>query len=409
MSAEFEKIKTGENAAMLEAIDSGCALIENWFGNAMHRGHDFLMGDPTKVAAQTIQITPYDRQKIAEDERTLDGDLDKYMNALQDLVELVETYGPTQYNRIASSERFRKACAEGRRLDSLRKNPMIESIVAGRQFAAMLESAAKRMDRDSAVKVGQIFLEANARATLAMSEGKLAAYEIAFEDVWTENVKVTYRPDFDSYIIDADISFAGNGHGPDWSIVDTLGDTPRYTGHINLTIPDRQIKWADCATLTDTGFGAGIQQKLEELEQAFQNLSISDYKSQSAWTENKFDPSKFGGANVFIDFTNSAARVDFADGGPCKMKLEIDPSFSEDVGDAFEGDVEPFGEAVMAPAKSALNDVIGESVASSFQTVMNIIADFISRHGIYTWDDFQRTEKWRNAYSHGGQRVAVAN
>ena len=63
----------------------------------------------------------------------------------------------------------------------------------------------------------------------------------------------------------------------------------------------------------------------------------------------------------------------------------------------------------MAPAKSAINDAIGESVATSFQTVMNIIADFISRHGIYTWEDFQRTEKWRNAYSHGGQRLAVAN
>ena len=141
MSAEFEKIKTGENAAMLEAIDSGCALIENWFGNAMHRGHDFLMGDPTKVAAQTIQITPYDRQKIAEDERTLDGDLDKYMNALQDLVELVETYGPTQYNRIASSERFRKACAEGRRLDSLRKNPMMPN--------TSISFTSNRLDREA--------------------------------------------------------------------------------------------------------------------------------------------------------------------------------------------------------------------------------------------------------------------
>ncbi len=40
--------------------------------------------------------------------------------------------------------------------------------------------------------------------------------------------------------------------------------------------------------------------------------------------------------------------------------------------------------------------------------VMQVIGDFIKKHGIYTWSQFTKTDKWRKVYANGGQAVREA-
>lgn len=418
LSAQLAGIKNEKNAVFVEAVDHGYALIENWLtdkvhagvkkvGSALERGRDFMMADPAKLPADTMG--PDDQRRIQVDEATLDNDLEPYMQALEQLTELVWTYGSRLFNIVAAEPQFRQACAIGQHLDNIRPNPMVEAIAVGQQFAALLESASRLTDRRTATEAGKIFIEANTRAAFPLFEGPGAGYDVTIADTEPTAVNAVYSPDADSFIVELDFAFDGKASGYDWS----NGENSRYAGHLKLAIPNKLIPWEDRGAWNGGSVSDELNQKIDDLKYLFQHIKFETVKYGAGWTHVKFDPSRFKKALLGFNFAEDTVTIELADADSrnpelVDISITIDPTFSEDIERAHSSD-NIYEEAVAgAHAHSQLDDVIGDSALTSMRHVMQVIGDFIKKHGIYTWSQFTKTDKWRKVYANGGQAVREA-
>lgn len=413
LSAQFDRIKTPDNAIMVEAIDEGYALIEGWLGDtfkkigsAFKRGRDALMRDPAKVDMPAVSTNSADRAKIREDKETLGKDLNKYMGALGQLVDMVRTYGAKAFNMVANEGWFRRAYAEGNHLDRIRKNPMIEAILAGREYVALLEGVSRFVDRKTLDDAARIFLEANELAAFPMMEGVYPGYTVALNDISPENIEVTYDSNSRSFVLSCNMTFDGYAEGQDdggWSIEDTQGDSPTYNGILGMAIPDLLIRWNDCDSLPNVGMVSGVDAKIAVLKELAENIEFVPFIYKPGAEYVKLPAKMTQTAAVLVNFAEHKITVDL--NSPDKIcsivSISVDPDFPDDIDEARSGEGIPFGEAVSVPRRSNLEGAVDAGVMASMRGIMAEIADFIAKHGTYTWEDFMRSPKWRDAFRAG--------
>lgn len=401
LSDKFNTIKTAETASFVEAIDSGCAMIEGIFSRFADKRDD---------VGESHKMTSDDMLKIREDSDTLDDDLEPYMNALAQLKELVWTYGPRLFNQIIGQPEFRKAYADGVHLDSVRKNPMIEAISAGREFAALIESASKLTDKATAMKAGEMIAESYTRVVFPMFEGPTGGSTVVFSDVSVSSVNVEYDAESDVFDVSVDIAFDCGLRDRGWD------DSPKhYTGRIVFSLLGESVDWDGCSGWISSKRGADISAKKAALAGVFKWLEIEPITISSSWTGKSFDPKTLHAESVDIDFSEVRVTVQFAEGDAPESQyprasLETEPALVDDIAgmqdavlDAEMPEMPVMDESVAAPSK--LDSVIGEGVYTSMKAVMDVIARFIAKHGVYTWNDFLRTDRWRDVYTHGGRAL----